>query len=154
MTTTASGLGDWHLDKPDLYLNPDETDLLINALNSNKQDGNIQTESNNLNSNTNSNPYFDFDTSTAFNWDLKDIATNPENFVDYPTMSNKKSEGSDDGSHDSGPEYDDGELGDKRKADSPDEDDGLGKRQETGKVSQKPGRKPLTSEPTTVSSNI
>ena len=150
-TATASGFGDWNLDNTNLYLNPNETDLLINALNSNKQDGNTQTQSNNLNSSTSSNPYLDFDTSTEFDWDLKAISADPDSFTDYAPTSNKKSEGSDDGSHDSSPEYDDGELGDKRKADSPDGDDVSGKRQETGKRSQKPGRKPLTSEPTTVS---
>ena len=49
---------------------------------------------------------------------------------------------------------DDGEHHDKRKSpeDDPDEEDGGGKRREgDDKSSKKPGRKPLTSEPTSVS---
>lgn len=148
--TTASGLGEWDLDNPDLYLNPNETDLLINALNSNKPDGNTHTQTSNLNRSTNSNPYLEFDTSTSFDWDLKGMSTDPVNYTGYPPTSDRRSDGgSDDGSQEGSPEYDDGEVGDKRKADSPDGEDGPGKRQETGKKTQKPGRKPLTSEPTT-----
>ena len=51
---------------------------------------------------------------------------------------------------------DDSEHHDKRKSpeDDPDEEDGGGKRREgDDKLSKKPGRKPLTSEPTSVSSS-
>lgn len=55
---------------------------------------------------------------------------------------------------DPGNAFDDGEGGEKRKNsdDSDDEESGSKRREGEEKTSKKPGRKPLTSEPTTVSS--
>ena len=150
-----SGLESWNFDNPDLYLNSDETDLLINALNSNKPAENgTQMSPHRANGGIMSNSYLDLDTSGGFDWDLKAISAGTEDLPTYPSMSDKKSDASDDGSDKYSPDYDDGEVGDKRKAESGDEDDASGKRQETGKKGQKPGRKLLTSEPTTVSTSL
>ena len=153
--TATTGMEDWNLDNSDLYLNPNETDLLLNALNSNKPNEGLQ---NGYNTTLSSNPYLEFDKSDDFNWDLKAMNATPENFTSYPPpgpdSGDRDADGSEDGSDKYSPDHDDG-VGDKRRADdSGDEDDGHGKRQETGKKTQKPGRKPLTSEPTTVSSSL
>ena len=159
----------------DLYLNPNEQDLLITALNSAKPGTNAggqysttakKTQNNTVKrpvdtpqrsqSNGNSiytspsqktpgsatfsnvgfdnSPYLDYDLDEAnFDWDL-----NGEMIGSLPG-----------GSADD----EDAEQGDKRKSPgSGDEEDGGGKRREgDDKTGKKPGRKPLTSEPTSVS---
>ena len=166
---------------PDLYLNSTETDLLVAALESNKPstnpptnatgviDGlngsttNKQNKTNrpNVGSELSHHPYLDFDTSEGWDWNLRGL---PERFDDddYPQDAERKdslgSEDDDEGDKLQSPTAgDDGDIHDKRKnSEDPDDVDGGGKRQETDskngkKQSQRPGRKPLTSEPTTVS---
>ena len=180
----------------DLYLNPNETDLLIAALDSNKpeqafvgqnpeplspyapqgskqeqrtrnasgQGTGSQHDSPDGTNGTvgqESNPYLDFDTSEgAWDWNLRSL---PEHYTaDSLTQGLDRkgsagSDGEDDEDKQQSPEADEGEPGDKRKnSDDLDDEDGGGKRQETDakngrKQTQRPGRKPLTSEPTTVS---
>ena len=177
---------------PDLYLNPNETDLLIAALDSNKPTqspsnlpsddsasfaqqpstnggtragGNTSRKATNTSTTSaelENHPYLDFDTSEGvWDWNLGGL---PENFSAEPGMTaadrrdSADSEDDDDSDKQMSPEAgDEGEPGDKRKSiNDPATDDGGGKRQETEsksgkKQSQRPGRKPLTSEPTTVS---
>ena len=187
---------------PDLYLNPNETDLLIAALDSNKPTQNSPsiptdaltsvdqplssggaTHSGNgagpgniskqlpprtsvSNTELENHPYLDFDTSEGvWDWNLGGL---PENFNGAdPLLSARDrkdstdSDDEDDLDKQLSPEAgDEGEAGEKRKnSEDPSVDDGGGKRQETDtkngkKQSQRPGRKPLTSEPTTVSSCV
>ena len=83
-------------------------------------------------------PYLDFEQDDGnFGWDINDqlIGSLPGTSVDD----------------------EDGDLHDKRKAsdDDGEENDGGGKRREgEDKVGKKPGRKPLTSEPTSVSQSL
>ena len=158
---------------PDFYLNPKEQDLLLNALNSNmppvtgtptskrpsslylagqRQNSNPQRSNSGesplfsppaqqtpvsaglTNSGFDDSPYLDGELDESnFDWDL-----NGDLIGGLPGAS-----GTPDGEE---------EHGDKRKSPEDGEDeDGGGKRHENGdKTSKKPGRKPLTSEPTSV----
>lgn len=172
---------------PDLFLNSNETDLLIAALNSNKSDQNNSKDQNGIvkkttsaqqsskegknsmpssdqsampafNTSLQNHPYLDFDvTEGGWDWDLKGL---PEHIdgVHVGALGGKESSGSEEGDDDDIALHEEEEHGDKRKnSDDPEGEEGGGKRQETDgkngkKQSQRPGRKPLTSEPTTVSS--
>ena len=164
---------------PDLYLNPEEQDLLINALNSNMpplsttngtpavrsssmfgmsnladsglqhspsadspryQEPNPQTpmSAGLHNPDFDDSPYLDNELDeTRFNWDL-----NADLIGDLPGASEADLAAGEE------------EHGDKRKSpEDGDDEDGGGKRHENeDKTAKKPGRKPLTSEPTTVRS--
>ena len=179
----------------DLYLNPNETDLLIAALDSNRQDlGFLSNPSNALSLNPQStsrgqqsadspdhrskagqgsdvevdgdttpqnHPYLDHDTTEAvYDWNLNSLPPHydPDDFD--RAKGRQDSTGSDNGQDDGdtgNADAEEGETGDKRKnSEDLGEDDGGGKRQETDpktgkKQTQRPGRKLLTSEPTTVS---
>ena len=136
----------------DLYLSPGEQDLLVAALNSN-QTGAAHRGSDSQNMNytptTQTNPgsgqmgfdddspYLDFDPDGDYDDSAFDFDSNARMIGDLPnddTIGN-------------------GDLHDKRKSiDGQDDDDeGGGKRREgEDRTSKKPGRKPLTSEPTSV----
>ncbi|ETI20399.1 hypothetical protein G647_08434 [Cladophialophora carrionii CBS 160.54] len=132
-----------------LYLSPEQQDLLMAALNSNqspKQSGIQKTAPQNVNFTpsmsapdsgnldfSDDSPFLDFDPDADFGDDSFDFDANHRMIGDIPDESL---------SHD---------LHDKRKSvDGKDEDDeGGGKRREgEDKTAKKPGRKPLTSEPT------
>ena len=152
-----------------LYLNPNEQDLLVTALNSNKtatsgtmpgngtkgtpkrgdttnsqksqvSPGQVAPGSGSLHDMSFDNsPFLDYELDDGnFDWDI-----NGEMVGALP--GNDK--------EDSGSPEADGEGGDKRKSpeDENDEDGGGKRREGEDKNSKKPGRKPLTSEPTTVS---
>ena len=129
---------------PQLYLSPGQQDLLMAALNSNQPAASDHSRSspNDLfesppdtfdDLNGDDNAYLDFDVDGDGDYDENyDYDGSPEKSVDA-------------GSH--------GDLHDKRKSIDGNEDDeeGGGKRREgDDKTSKKPGRKPLTSEPTSV----
>jgi AP-1-like transcription factor len=130
----------------DLYLSPDEQDLLVAALNSNQPGGDAKSLTYTPNTGTNpgsghldfedDSPYLDFDADADFDDSNFDFDPNGRMIGDLP---------------------DDDHLHDKRKSLGDKEDDdeeGGGKRREgDDKVSKKPGRKPLTSEPTSVGLN-
>ena len=158
------------------YLNPNEQDLLLTALNSNKPAGNTnglpgsaaprssantngkkpqsngataytspiqQTPGSSSLSNNGgfeNSPYLDYDLDEA-NFDWGDVNGEMIGALPGTTTSSQEEDG------------DENELGDKRKSpEDADEEDGGGKRREgEDKTSKKPGRKPLTSEPTSVS---
>ncbi|OCT48289.1 putative bZIP transcription factor (AP-1) [Cladophialophora carrionii] len=132
-----------------LYLSPEQQDLLMAALNSNqspKQSGIQKTAPQNVNFTpsmsapdsgnldfSDDSPFLDFDPDADFGDDSFDFDANHRMIGDIPDEPL---------SHD---------LHDKRKSvDGKDEDDeGGGKRREgEDKTAKKPGRKPLTSEPT------
>ena len=131
----------------DLYLSPNEENLLVAALNSNQPrtgrqdsqnyspDSQMNPGSGQLNFSDDS-PYLDFDQDGEFD-DSFDFDPNGRMIGDLPDEE-------DTGNH----------LHDKRKSvgDKDDNDDeGGGKRREgEDKTAKKPGRKPLTSEPTSV----
>jgi AP-1-like factor len=161
---------------PSLYLNSNEQDLLLTALSSNKPQHNqaatlvagtnstpkkagtnnshqtpeqIMPGSNSLQDiGFDNSPFLDYELDESnFDWDL-----NGQMIGGLPGTSSNGSNGNDDDADDSASP--DGESGDKRKSpDDQNEEDGGGKRREgDDKNNKKPGRKPLTSEPTTVSS--
>lgn len=129
----------------DLYLSPDQQDLLMAALSSNQspnQQSTSKTTPQNLNFTPNmssapgsgnlefsdESPFLDFDPEADFGEDTFDFDENSRMIGDIP-----------------------GDLHDKRKSmdGKDDEDEGGGKRREgEDKTAKKPGRKPLTSEPT------
>jgi AP-1-like transcription factor len=178
-----SHFDNYTFNNSDLYLNPNETDLLIAALNSNKAGSNEQSDKQkkgtkpqsttvmkntqaamaNSSINLEEHPYLDFEVSNAsWDWDLNNLVETSEDPLSYPPGIHRKDSSVTDEADDDKPspldDDDVNEAGDKRKSsDSPEAEDGGGKRQEidpkTGKKqTQRPGRKPLTSEPTTVSS--
>ena len=129
-----------------LYLSPDQQDLLLAALNSNHSpaQSNQKSTPQNLNFTPNmssapgsgnlefddESPFLDFDPDGDYGDENFNFDDNPRMIGDLP-----------------------GELHDKRKSiDTKDDDDeGVGKRREgEDKTAKKPGRKPLTSEPTSV----
>ena len=159
----------------DLSLNQNEQDLLVAALDSNKpQRTNKQTQRPDVLSNQ-SNPSHSngarrsqSDGNAVFSSPqqdppgsalLTDLALDQSPFLDYSL---------DDGNLDwdvsgdmigslPGASAEDDESGDKRKSpeDADEEESGGGKRRESDdRIGKKPGRKPLTSEPTSVSPNI
>ena len=132
-----------------LYLSPEQQDLLMVALNSNqspKQSSTQKTTPQNLNFTPNmsapgsgnldfsdDSPFLDFDPDADFGDDSYDYDENSRMIGDIPDKSDSQ------------------ELHDKRKSidGDDDEDEGGGKRREgNDKTAKKPGRKPLTSEPT------
>lgn len=131
----------------DLYLSPDEQDLLVAALNSNQPGGDPKSLTYTPNTQTNpgsgqldfsdESPYLEFDPDGEFDDSNFDFDPNGRMIGDLPDDDDSQSH-----------------LHDKRKslADKDDDDeDGGGKRREgEDKTSKKPGRKPLTSEPTSV----
>jgi AP-1-like transcription factor len=141
-----SGLG------TDLFLSPDEQDLLVTALNSNN--AGAKSGNNQQRSNTNDLTY------------TPQTMTNPGSGAldlsdDSPYLDFDPDGDFDDSfGYESGrmigdlPELSSGDLHDKRKSIDGDdnEDEGDRKRREgDDKTAKKPGRKPLTSEPTSVS---
>jgi AP-1-like transcription factor len=136
----------------DLFLSPDEQDLLVTALNSNQSSakaGNNQQQSSNNDLTytpqtltnpgsgaldlSDDSPYLDFDPDGDF--DDSFGYENGRMIGDLPDLPS-------------------GDLHDKRKSidDDDNEDEGDRKRREgEDKTAKKPGRKPLTSEPTSVS---
>lgn len=158
--------------KSEFYLNPNEQDLLLTALNSNKPTGSTiglynstanRSNSHNATKSTQSNmastytspaqqtpgsatltnkgfdnsPFGDFELDDSnFDWDV-----NGELIGALPGTTTRQED------------HEENELGDKRKSpEDAEEEDGGGKRREgEDKTGKKPGRKPLTSEPTTVS---
>ena len=150
-----------------LYLSPDQEDLLLTALNSNQPSsrparnsipnmngsGSLyhspaqQTPgSGQLSLDVDDSPYLDFDGEfdDSYNFDLN----GPQMIGDLPSASTGPASSSADEDHD---------LHDKRKDvdGKEDGDEGGGKRREGDeKTAKKPGRKPLTSEPTSVSSLV
>ncbi len=168
---------------PDLYLSPDQQDLLRAALSSNKPK---QSNKSKPYSSPNSDPIFDtvhshisprqgimmsnsiyaspLQQGPAFS-EFDGVGLNESPFLDYDL------DGELDGSFDfddsngdqmigalperSSSGDNEGDIHDKRKSiDGEGDDEGGGKRREgDDKVSKKPGRKPLTSEPTSVSLN-
>ena len=140
----------------DLYLSPNEQDLLVAALNSNQQ-GTTGSDSKNLSYTpttqanpgsgqmgfSDDSPYLDFDPDGDFDDSAFDFDPSGRMIGDLPD--------DDDDDDDDLPAN--GGLHDKRKSvgDRDDDDEGGGKRREgEDKTSKKPGRKPLTNEPTSV----
>ena len=133
-----------------LYLNANEQDLLVAALNSNQPNKNqpggdyTPTMATNPGSGqldfSDDSPYIDFDPNGEFDDSNFDFDPNARMIGDLPD--DDDDDDKDDYSH----------LHDKRKSiDGDDEDEGGGKRREgEERTSKKPGRKPLTSEPTSV----
>jgi AP-1-like transcription factor len=133
----------------DLYLSPDEQDLLVAALNSNQPGGRrsdsqplsyTPTTQENPGSGqldfSDESPYLDFDQDGEFDDSAFGYDPNGRMIGDLPDEP-----------------FAGGDLHDKRKSigDKDDDDEGGGKRREgEDKTSKKPGRKPLTSEPTSV----
>jgi AP-1-like transcription factor len=136
----------------DLYLSPNEQDLLVAALNSNQSGTKNQmnyTPATSLHPDSglmgfsDDSPYLDFDPEADFDESAYGFNPNARMIGDLPDE--------DEDEEDDSPVN--GDLHDKRKSiDGQDEDDeGGGKRREgEDKVGKKPGRKPLTSEPTSV----
>lgn len=129
----------------DLLLSADQQDLLVAALNSNHPSNRASetpalTYSSNMESNPGSghldlsdeSPYLDFDPDGDYDESF-DFDSNARMIGDIPDDTN-------------------GDLHEKRKSlEGRDDEDGGGKRREgEDKTAKKPGRKPLTSEPTTV----
>lgn len=125
----------------DLFLSADQQDLLMAALNSNQPNNSgarsQRSDSKSMNFTPGSgaldfsddSPYLDFDPDGDFD-DSFDLDPNARMIGDIP-----------------------GELHDKRKSldEKDDDEEGGGKRREgEDKLAKKPGRKPLTSEPTSV----
>jgi AP-1-like transcription factor len=135
-----------------LYLSPDESDLVDAARNFNQSGGRSGSQSMSYTPTTQANPgsgrldynddspYLDFDPDGEFDDSNFDFDPNGRMIGDLP----------DDDDDD---DDDDNHLHDKRKSvgDRDDDEEGGGKRREgEDKTAKKPGRKPLTSEPTSV----
>lgn len=136
------------------YLNSNEQNLLLNALKSNK-DANTASADATLNpdlTQLNADAGFfdpamlDNDLTNNFTWDLD---TELEGLRDDEAGPSSHSADGDDASPDS--------QSDSKRKEHPDDDDdddespGGKRRESEGKIAKKPGRKPLTSEPTSVS---
>lgn len=152
---------------PDLSLSPDQEGLLRAALSSNKPDS-----SSRIAPGAHSNSDIDYNNQSAMS-NGTNMYTSPtqaapgsgqiSSYDDSPYLDYNLDDGDFDWENNNGDQlfgdlpgeeyHEDGEHHDKRKASSEEEDgeDGSSKRREGGeKGAKKPGRKPLTGEPTTV----
>ena len=164
-----SKLGTNHQDEFNPYLSPTQQDLLIAALASSNPPGKATTHSPATGKLAMNNPVESLDMNdinttyeqpTPGSGTFGSIGMDDSPFIDYlEPDANFDLEPIDDddmiGALPGGPSTTepDGDLHEKRKSigDNEDEEDGGGKRREgDDKMAKKPGRKPLTSEPTTV----
>lgn len=147
----------------DFILTPQQQSLLFAALNSNKQQPNaspLNTAMNLSPSSYNNSPQqngyqespfldyenYEFSGDNSFDFSFAD-GTQPKMIGDLPGSNGSASEGS----AKAGSDNNDNEKR-NHPDDEDDEEEGAAKRQETGeKAPKKPGRKPLTTEPTSVS---
>ncbi|CAJ2505442.1 Uu.00g128360.m01.CDS01 [Anthostomella pinea] len=160
---------------PNFILTPQQQNLLFRALTSNQPANNgnefnnelslspgslttspvAQIQKNNTGADTSNaiqeSPYLDYDydlgPDTSFDFDFSNDGQ-AKMIGDLPGSSSSK-EGSQDGSKVSSPDNDGSDKRSHPDEDDEEEEEGGGKRREgEGKVSKKPGRKPLTNEPT------